>query len=144
MITLNVIGLNETIARLEKLANEELKKELSAILETGAQQFVRNAKRDAPVNFGVLRNEISYAKINDLTFECVSGASYSPYMEWGTITKFQKPADMDEAEYAALFKGKGIRKTGGITPRRFFFKQTPLVEKYLNNAITDYLNRIKI
>lgn len=142
MINLNIIGLDETIARLDKLQSGELKTELSGILESGAQQFVALAKRDAPVNFGVLRNEITYSKVADLTFEVASNAYYSPYMEWGTINHVNVPGEL--ADYAIQFKGKGIRKNGGIVPRPFFFKQTPLVEKYLNETVQAFLNGIQL
>ena len=141
MITLNVIGLNETLAKLGQLP-KEIEQEVSAVLESGAQLFVRNAKRDAPVNFGVLRNEISYFKENPLSFNVVSGAHYSPYLEWGTITKVSVPAEL--ADYAIQFKGKGIRKNGGIYPRPFFFRQISPTEKYLNEAIPKVLDQIKL
>lgn len=142
MITLNVIGLDETIAKLDKLASSELKTELSGILESGAQRFVAGAKRAAPVNFGVLRNEISYEKLGDLNFEVVSNAYYSPYLEWGTITHVNVPGEY--ADYAAQFKGNGIRKTGGIYPHPYFFPQAPLTEKYLTEAIQSFINGIKL
>jgi len=141
MITINVIGLDETLANLDKLP-DTLRTELSATLERGAQTFVRNAKRDAPVNMGVLRNEITYEKIGEMTFNVVSGANYSPYMEWGTITRVRVPGEL--AEYASQFKGRGIRKTGGISPHPYFFIQTPIVEEQLNDEVPKVLDDIKL
>jgi hypothetical protein len=41
-------------------------------------------------------------------------------VEWGTITKVSVPQELQA--YAIQFKGKGIRKTGGMIPRPFFFQ----------------------
>lgn len=143
MITVEVKGLRELQAKMEKL-EPEFKKEVSATVERGVQLFVRNAKRDAPVNFGFLRNSISYfptSKGEVIGFEVVSGANYSPYMEWGTIKKVSVPAEL--SGYAAQFKGKGIRKNGGIFPRPFFFKQVPLAKTEIEKGILAILKSMK-
>lgn len=141
VININVIGLNELQGKLSRLP-QEMRTKVSATLEVGAQTFVRNAKRDAPVNFGVLRNLISYAKTGELTFEVISGAKYSPYLEWGTITKVSVPEEL--VGYAIQFKGRGIRKSGGISPRPYFFPQVKPTEKLLNESIPKVLDEIKL
>lgn len=151
MITLNVIGLDETIAKLDKLADSELKTELSGILEAGAKQFVANAKRDAAVNKkthgGNLRLNITYEKIDDLHFEVISAADYSAYVEFGTIKYvfFGEPwLTEEDLAYAAQFRGRGIRKTGGLYPQPFFFKQKIPIEKYLNQLLENFVKDIKL
>lgn len=120
MISISVKGLDELQAKFKNLP-KEVQKIASASLEEGARLFVRGAQRDAPVNFGVLRQGISYLKTQELSFTVVSNAFYSPYNEWGTITRVRVPAS--EAAYASTFKGRGLRKTGGMFPHPFFFKQ---------------------
>lgn len=141
MITIGVKGLDRVKANLAKLKNDS-KVELEAILERGARTFVRNAKRDAPVDLGVLRNEITYFPAAPFQYTVVSGAKYSPYLEWGTITKVNVPGEL--AEYASQFKRRGIRKTGGIYPRPFFFKQSGPVQLQLERDIETLLNSLDL
>lgn len=117
-------GLREIETKIAALP-DRLDKELNGIMTRGAQVFVAGAKRDAAKDFGFLTGQISFSPnpVTSLKMKLISGAGYSPYLEWGTITRVVVPET--EAAYATLFKGKGIRKTGGIYPRPFFFKQTP-------------------
>lgn len=128
----------------DKLANmpKQLQKEVSGVVEDGAKVFVRNAKRDAPVDFGVLRNEITYFPLGNLKFEIVSGARYSPYLEFGTITKVRVPVEL--SSYAIQFKGRGIKKNGGLYPHPFFFKQIPLVKTQIEKDIKQITDSIKL
>jgi HK97 gp10 family phage protein len=139
--SIDIKGLRELQANITKLP-QQLKVEASAIVENGAKEWVRLSKQDAPVDFGVLRNEITYAKLNDLSFEIISGASYSPYVEWGTIEHVSVPAELQP--YAILFKGKGIRKTGGIYPHPYFFKQARLVLAKVEQGISSILKEVKL
>jgi HK97 gp10 family phage protein len=136
VIKVNVIGLKELRIKMAT-AQESMSKQVRGIVEAGAMKFVRDAKRDAPVNFGVMRNFITYSQVisdkSRTTFEVHSQAKYSPYLEWGTITRVIVPAEL--SVYAALFKGKGLRKNGGIFPHPFFFKQTAGVKKFIETGI---------
>lgn len=135
----NIVGLKELQDKYKKMP-ENLQKEVKGIIEDGAKTFVRYAKRDAPVDMGVLRNSISYLPIGKLSYDIVSGAKYSAYLEWGTITKVSVPGEL--AAYASQFKGKGLRKTGGIFPHPYFFRQIPLIKKQLENDIKDIASRL--
>jgi hypothetical protein len=63
-------------------------------------------------------------------------------LEWGTITRVSVPDDL-QAE-ALLYKGKGLRKTGGVYPHPFFFKQRPLAKKAIEDRITAITRDIKL
>ena len=126
--SVNIIGLKELQAKYSK-ASDSVKKQARMALQAGAATFVRNAKRDAPVDMGVLKNSITFVPISDLTYEIVSGAKYSPYLEFGTVTKVSVPAEL--VAYASQFKGKGLRTTGGIFPHPYFFKQLPIAKKQI-------------
>lgn len=139
--TIDIKGLKELQANIDKLP-AQLKKEAGAILENGAKNWVLLAKRNAPVNFGVLRNQISYLKVSDLSFQIISGSEYSPYMEWGTITRVSVPAFLQA--YAIQFKGKGIRKTGGVFPRPFFFPPQGQVTVQIQKGIGSILKEVKL
>lgn len=144
---INIAGLKELQDKFAKMP-EVLQKEVRGVVESSAKDFVRYAKRDAPVNKekhgGNLRLGISYAQViadkTHTTFEVVSNAHYSAYLEWGTITKVSVPAEL--AAYASQFKGKGLRKTGGIFPHPYFFRQIPLIKKQLENDIKDIASRL--
>jgi len=138
---IDIKGLKELQANIQKLPGQ-LKQEASAIMEAGAKNWVRNAQRDAPRDFGVLANEITYAPIGELTFEIISGAKYSPYIEWGTIEHVAVPAELQA--YAIQFKGLGIRKTGGVFPHPFFFKQQLPVKVQIEKGIGSILKEVKL
>lgn len=133
-------GLMELQLKVKNF-NSNLNKEATAIVERGAQVFVRNAKRDAPVDFGVLRNSITYTKSSGIGFEVISGARYSPYLEWGTITKVDVPAE--QSSYAIQFKGSGLKTTGGIKPHPYFFKQIPSAVVTIESGINSLLKTFK-
>lgn len=81
-----------------------LKAEIDAELHASAATIERNAKRDAPVDIGGLRQGISANKLGELEYEVVSAARYSAYVEFGTRTKVRIPAGYEE--YAKQFQGK--------------------------------------
>lgn len=95
--------------------------------EYAATTWEELAKLAAPVDFGFLRGGISHHQVKQNDWEVTSSRFYSPYQEWGTITHVAVPPDL--SNYAIQFKGKGIRKTGGVIPHPFFFVQKPAVEK---------------
>lgn len=136
--TIDIKGLKELQANIDKLP-AQLKKEAGAILENGAKNWVLLAKRDAPVDVGFLKGQISYSKNAELSFSIVSGSEYAAYPEWGTITFVAVPPQLQA--YAIQFKGKGIRKTGGMRPTPYFFKQqapvTVLIERGLNSILKE-------
>ena len=166
--TVEIKGLRELTAQFDKLP-EKLQKETAAVLENGAKTWVGKAKRDAPKDMGRLAQGISYFKSGALAYTVVSSAEYSPYVEWGTKSKVQVPAEV--AEYAAQFRGGkgtgnakemiylwmervGIPKerqwivfisivVNGIKPHPFFFKQMQQVRQQVEQQITQVVNSIQ-
>jgi len=100
-------GLRELQAKISSMP-KEIHKEVSAAVESGAKKWVRDAKDAAPLNYGKLKQGISYKRVSgkDISFQIFSNSSYSPYMEWGTKSKAVIPSD--EVQYASEFQGKGI------------------------------------
>lgn len=95
-------GIERLLDRIQK-APMKIKLEISRELLAGAEDIVRNAIRDAPVDEGGLRRGISLEKKDDLNFKVVSAAEYSPFVEWGTRKKVSVPAEL--SSYAQTFKG---------------------------------------
>lgn len=139
--TLNIVGLKELQANVAKLP-KHLEKEVTATIEAGAKLWAGNAKRDAPKDFGGLAQSISFMPTGKMSFTVVSGKEYSPYVEWGTITKVSVPSELQS--YAIQFKGRGIKKNGGLIPRPFFFKQSLVVKPFIEKAIQSMANDIKL
>lgn len=99
---LTITGLGELRARLAN-AQKTITSAVSAELQDGANNISAEAKQRAPGDQGILRNLISAAKLDPLNWEVVSGAEYSPFVEFGTLTKVSIPPGLEE--YAAQFKG---------------------------------------
>jgi hypothetical protein len=126
MIKVEVKGLRELQAKLTK-EQSAVKQKAADVIFRAAQVFVSGAKRDAPKDMGQLAGGISFFPTTpNLSMTVVSAKEYSPYVEWGTITRVKVPAG--EQSYAIQFKGRGIKKNGGLHPRPFFFKQTPIAK----------------
>ena len=140
MATLKVslTGFEQLKSRLAK-ASVEIKKEVNAELEVGAEMMRAGAINDAPFGKGgFLRGGIVKEGFPN-GWGVFSNAFYSPYIEWGTITRVVVPAYLQD--FAIQFKGRGIRKNGGIFPQPYFFKQLdrfiPEIIKNVENVLKD-------
>lgn len=154
-------------ARIEIRGLKELRKKLKGIpdrvagevdvaMSVAAKDYENRAIDDAPINLGNLKNRISSYQVKQMDWEVVSQADYSAFVEFGTRTRVQVPADLQN--YAAKFKGnsggdakrhifqwckdKGIEEkfwwpiyikimTVGIHPHPFFFKHRESIYKQL-------------
>lgn len=102
MIKINVIGLQQELARFKQMSNT-LKREVRAEIQSGAKNFVQRAKRATPKDLGRLAGSISYFPIAPLTYEVVAQNIYAPYVEFGTKSKAVIPPELQE--YASQYKG---------------------------------------
>lgn len=102
VLTFDIKGFQDVLTRLER-APATIVQEVNRELKDSADRIARNAKRNAPVDEGRLRNEISVVKVSETQYDVVSPVSYSPFIEWGTRRKARVPAEL--ASYAAKFKG---------------------------------------
>src|SRR5688572_4878521 len=131
MLKANFLGLKELEGRIAK-APDKLRKEIGARIQLAGERFAELAKKDLSSGVltkptGFLAGSIRPFKVSELSVAVIAGKHYAPYVEWGTITKVQVPSEL--ADYAMQFKGRGLRKNGGMFPRPFFFKQVPIVRK---------------
>ena len=138
---INIAGVKELQARLNSVS-KEVHKEVLGEIKDAAQKWVALSKRDAPIDLGKLRQNITADISPSWGASVISNANYSPYIEWRTITKVDVPGEL--ADYAIQFKGRGIRKNGGIIPRPFFFKQRAVIEKMLIKNINNVLDNTKL
>lgn len=97
--------LEKRLKEIEDSVSTKLAEEISA----SALKIEKQAKRNAPVNMGTLRQSIHATSKDKLTHYVEVGASYGAYVEFGTGGKVSIPVGYEQ--YAASFKGK---KGGGL------------------------------
>jgi HK97 gp10 family phage protein len=94
------------IPRLEKkLAdlNSKIANDIAKEMSASTLKIERDAKRNAPVNLGTLRQSIHATSKDKLTHYVEVGVSYGAYVEFGTGGKVSIPSGYQD--YAATFKG---------------------------------------
>jgi HK97 gp10 family phage protein len=105
-IFLKVNGMDKLFNDLSKLS-EKIKLEVALEMNASALNIQSNAKKNAPVNFGILRNSIQLVEeLGDgkLIYTVGSKLSYAPYVEFGTGGKVTIPNGYEN--FAEQFKGK--------------------------------------
>jgi len=106
--SLSVSGLDKLRDKLGKLP-DTVRRQVTAVMENTAKEFVSRAKKDAPADTGSLRNQITYERIGDEGFQIVSSSFQAGYVEFGTKSKFQ-PIPGFEAEAASIQGATGGTK----------------------------------
>lgn len=96
-------GLASTIAEL-RAYGKDIDKMIDAETESIAFQIETDAKKLAPKNFGKLAQSISHAKVKPALYKVTVNELYGAYMEFGTGSKVNVPAEF--ADMASSFKGK--------------------------------------
>jgi len=137
-IRIEVTGLDKLIKKFGSLP-QNIVKEVDGELAALSVEYVNRAVADVPVDTGVLKNGITFKRISEMNYEVVSNAHYSAYVEFGTIKFVNVPAEL--AAYAAQFKGRGIKKEGGMPARPFFFKHLPWAENEINQNLKQVVKR---
>lgn len=95
-------GINETISEIKKFG-QDAEKKISLETQSIAFQIEGDAKKLAPKNFGKLAQSISNEKVNPLQYKVTVNEIYGAYMEFGTGTKVNVPAEF--SGLANEFKG---------------------------------------
>lgn len=164
---IEVKGLKELKKKFGRIP-QNVTEEVDGVMSIAANDYVNKAVADAPVDQGILKNEISSFKEKELTYVVVSGAEWSAFIEFGTRSRVQIPSDL--TAYAAQFKNAKISSgdakqrifdwckrvglpekawysvfinvmTIGIYPHPFFFKHRDEVYKQLLEDIKPALQR---
>lgn len=106
-ITLDIANIGNVNKRFEKLS-QDVKTNIKNEVKASALKIQSDAKKNAPVNLGSLRNSIYIVSedkgSNQYVFGVGSNASYAPYVEFGTGGKVKIPPGYED--YAAQFKNK--------------------------------------
>jgi len=101
-ITVQINGITGLKNTLDKL-NFAVATEVGNEIKSSALNIQKEAKRLAPVNFGTLRSSINIKRLDKLSYKVEAGASYAPYLEFGTGGKVSVPVGYEN--YAMSFKG---------------------------------------
>ncbi len=164
MTSIRTIGFKEFEQKLNKLP-VNINNRMGAYCYDAIKEWEGKAKRSAPKDQGFLAGKISSGMTSEMSGEVVSPEDYSAYLEWGTKTRVNVPADMQA--YAAQFKGGngrkgakemiydwckrvGIKKEAwwfvylsimikGVKPHPFFFIHKTEIQNKLNNKVQKYL-----
>lgn len=105
---IDISGIPKLEAKLKEIENS-ISTKLAEEISASALKIEKEAKRNAPVNMGTLRQSIHATSKDKLTHYVEVGASYGAYVEFGTGGKVSIPVGYEQ--YAATFKGK---KGGGL------------------------------
>jgi HK97 gp10 family phage protein len=105
-ITFDITGMNELFEKFDKF-DAKIKNSLKDEVNASALKIQSDAKKNAPVNLGSLRNSIYLKEMSDNTkfiYSIGTNVKYAPYIEFGTGGKVNIPAGF--SSYASQFKGK--------------------------------------
>jgi hypothetical protein len=112
-------GIDKLQQKLAK-APKELTKRVDTEIKATVADINAEQVRRAPIDDGFLRSNTGFVKIPGLEigYAMFSQAPYAALQEFGTGALVNIPAGLEN--YAAQFKGKGIRQVN-IPARSFFF-----------------------
>ena len=104
-ISLKIKGLDELNKKLGKQGQEIVLREIRDEIEVSANKVRTEAIKRVPVDQGYLRNSIN-VEGRDMLWIVYASAGYAAYQEFGTKTKVEIPAEMQQV--ALQFKGKKL------------------------------------
>ena len=131
-ITARLDGLKDLQDKLDKLSKQS-KEEVANEINASALTIQRNAKRNVVVDNGFLRNSIALLPLSEMTYSVEARAKYAPYVEFGTGGLVDIPVGYEQ--YAAIFRGKGIRKVN--------LRARPFLIPAFENEVPQLFKRLK-
>jgi HK97 gp10 family phage protein len=116
--TINIKGLNETIAKLKDEGND-IKKQVDFAIGINVEAMASESKNRVPVDTGRLKNSISAAKLKDFTYELVAQSNYAAYVEFGTGNLFVQLPEAYWNDLAEQFKARPRKRLVNLPPRPY-------------------------
>lgn len=123
----SIKGVNEVIKELRAIG-KDMEKLIDAETNDIAKQIEGDAKKLAPKNFGKLAQSISSEKVKESQYKISTQEFYAGYMEFGTGTKVNIPAEFKDM--AASFKGKKGSYKEGLAAITAWCKAKGIDEKF--------------
>lgn len=87
--------------------------EVDALIAKAAMDMQAQAKRDAPVDTGFLKNSITSKRVGDAAWEVEASAAYAAYVEFGTHRMAAQPYMTPAFNSASSSLREAIRALGG-------------------------------
>jgi HK97 gp10 family phage protein len=135
-----VKGLDNVLKNLKKFG-EEAEDEIHIITGDNASQISLNAKNNAPVDLGKLRQSIDFFELGKGIFKVKANATnlapYAAYIEFGTGRLVDVPTELKEI--AIQFKGKGVKQIN-LQPQPYLY---PAFVKGRENYLKDLKELLK-
>lgn len=104
---------------------QELEEYLTKELARYEKETLSDIDRDVPIKTGELASSIqSVNDPNQLKVTIGTNLHYAPYQEFGTIELYDAGyvSSQELGSYPQQFRGAGIRQSGGVFARNYFFK----------------------
>jgi len=125
---MEIKGLSGVVSELRAFG-KDMEKRINAETEAIAFQIEEDAKKLAPKNFGKLAQSISHSKVKESHYKVTVNELYGAYMEFGTGTKVNVPAEF--ADMAKSFKGqKGGDWKKGLESIKIWCRSKGIDEKF--------------
>lgn len=143
LVVVNKKDLAQVVKNLELTgikSKKILAKEINSTAQSIRTDSILNINTQGLVDTGTLKNSAKVegkATSSNLNVGVGVFAKYAPYLEFGTGTKVDVPAGLEN--YAIQFKGKGIKQIN-ITAKPFFF---PAVFKNRAKFIENVKNALR-
>jgi HK97 gp10 family phage protein len=142
-IEFNQQSLNAFYKYLKNLESQ-VSDYVRAEIEDSMLAIESEATNNVAVDTGALKNSIQSTPIkvtkNEITGGVEVGASYAPYVEFGTGTKVKVPSEL--SNFAQQYKGDGIKEVN-LPARPFFypevFKQRTELPKNIERTLKKLL-----
>lgn len=138
-IEFNKQSLNAFYKYLKNL-EDDVAEYVRAEVEDSLLTIESEAASNVAVDTGALKNSIQSTPIkvskNQITGGVEVGATYAPYVEFGTGTRVKVPSEL--SDFAAQYKGDGVKEVN-LPARPFFypevFKQRTELPKNLERTL---------
>lgn len=123
----SIKGVDQVIKELRAIG-KDMEKLIDAETHDIALQIEGDAKKLAPKNLGKLIQSISSEKVKESHYKVSTNEFYAGYMEFGTGTKVNIPAEFKDM--ASSFKGKKGSYAEGLAAIKLWCKQKGIDEKF--------------
>ena len=135
---LTMHGNKALLKGLEKIS-EKVRQGVEDEIEASAYEIHNKAVSRVPVDTGFLKNSLN-VQTQGMTAQVEATVKYAPFVEFGTGALVNVPAGLED--YAAQFKGKGVRQVN-LPPRPFLFnsfaEERPKLVKNIQRVLKDEL-----
>ena len=136
-VSVNIKGFKELEKSLKEFGKEGQAVALDVVFAT-ASDIERDAKAEAPKNYGKLAQSIRSIKVeNEVKYKVQANEPYAAFVEFGTGALVSIPDGW--TDMAADFRGRGIRQVN-IAPQPYLY---PAFQKGSRMLFKDLRNELK-